>query len=160
MTKPRILALILFVSVALNIFALAVFAGPFWHHRAFVKHGPGSAQMAALSDETRAEVKEIWRGHRSEMRGIFKEMRAARRALTEALTATPYSEETVASAQAQLDAAMDRMRSIVNQSVRRSAAAMSDLERAAFFERGFYPGMIHPHQGHRGAPPPAEEMAP
>lgn len=161
MTKTRLLALILFASVALNIFALAVFAGPFWHHRAFVKHGPGGPQMAALSEETRGTVKDIWREHRSDMRATFKEMRSARRALTAALTAETYDPAAVEAAQNKLDAAMDSSRQIINRSVRMSAAAMSDEERAAFFERGFHPGMMRPpHRPHGDMPPPPEGMAP
>ncbi len=155
MSRNRLLAIALFVSVAVNIFAVAVFLGPVMHRggmmgpRDGMHHGLGPRQLEHLSDESRDQVRDIWRDSRRALHREFRAMIAARRALTAALTAPSYDENAVIAAQQQVDQAMDRVRALTNQAVLDSARILSDHEREEFFEYGFFPDRPPHRRGER-----------
>ncbi|MEN8722535.1 MAG: periplasmic heavy metal sensor [Alphaproteobacteria bacterium] len=155
MTRNRLLALALFVSVAVNIFAASVFLGPAFRQgpslgpmtgerylgshgeRHGERHGLDLHQLEHLSDASQQKVRAIWRDSRRDLHREFRASIKARRGLTEALTAETYDAQAVMAAQAALDAAMGRVRALTNQAVLDSASVLSDEEREEFFKRGF-----------------------
>ncbi len=155
MTRDRLLSIALFISVAVNIFAVAVFLGPVFHHgptgpdgpgRGF-GHGLGKYQLEGLSETSQDNVRAIWRDSRRDLYRQFRESAKARKALTAALTAETYDEQAVIDAQLALDQAMDRVRALTNKAVLDSAGVLTNEERAAFFAFGFHPDR---HGGPKG----------
>lgn len=156
MTRTKIMAMALFASLALNVFAGAALLRPVFgppHHRGH--HGPDKAQMEALSDETRTAMRALWDQNRDGMRVQFRAIREARRDVAAALTAKTFDEQAVRDAQAKLDGASARSRALINQSVIESARLMSDEERKAFFERGLHRYRFGKGGHHRPPPPDA-----
>ena len=118
MTRNRLLALALFVSVAVNIFAASVFLGPAFRQgpslgpmtgerylgshgeRHGERHGLDLHQLEHLSDASQQKVRAIWRDSRRDLHREFRASIKARRGLTEALTAETYDAQAVMAAQA------------------------------------------------------------
>ncbi|MGB1089046.1 MAG: periplasmic heavy metal sensor, partial [Alphaproteobacteria bacterium] len=125
------------------------------------RHHLMQEQLATLSPETRGKVEDIWRTHHRALRGSFREMRKARRALTQALTADSYDPQIVADAMADMDEALATPRRHLAEAVLQSAAVMTDEERKAFFEQGLK-GRGHKPHGHKPhhGPPPHDGTAP
>ncbi len=152
MTASRLFAIALFVSVAVNILLAAALFSPHMrggHHGPGARHALMDEQLATLSDDTRPKVEAIWKSHHQELRGSFREMRQARRALKQALTADTYDAAAVEAAMQKMDAALALPRQHLAEAIQESAAVMNDAERQAFFERGLKM-MRPPHHGPRG----------
>lgn len=152
MTKTRLLSIALFVSVAVNVFAIAVFLTPVFHHRGDGMHVPrfGAAMMADLSPDTRTAVHDLWHEARGDMRAQIRQMRQARRQLTMVLTADDYDDEAVKAAQQAVAIQMDQMRSLTDEKVRAMAQLLTDEERQTLFKRGLkghWGGFRPPHHG-------------
>lgn len=62
-----------------------------------------------LSGEEREKLKAVMRENRSELRPLFRDMRQARQALSEAIAADPYDPEAAKAAFAELRAGMDAL---------------------------------------------------
>jgi periplasmic protein CpxP/Spy len=75
--------------------------GP-WGHGGFGRRGPGGPmgdlgllRGLDLTEDQRAQVRQIMQGHRDEFRAVSERLQAAHRAQQDAVTATPFDENAV-----------------------------------------------------------------
>lgn len=75
--------------------------GP-WGHGRFGRGGPGGPmgefgvlRGLDLTDDQRAQVRQVMQNHRDEFRAVGERLRAAERAQQDAITATPFDEQAV-----------------------------------------------------------------
>ena len=101
--RTRTLVVVLFLSVALNLFFAGVMAGRWnWHwlddHFGNRKPGATSWTPHLFSDMATPAIEALWQKHKEESRPLRDAMREARHAIHQALVAQPFDSATYASA--------------------------------------------------------------
>lgn len=127
--------LLLAISAALNLFLLGAVTVHLSHHAGFREgaHPRGPAPSAegphlwremvhVLGGPHDPRVQRLWGERRGELRQVRKDARAAREALSDALTREPFDEKA-------LEAALDQMHALTSQTQLRAQSALLSLAR-------------------------------
>jgi len=117
-TRPvrKWLGPVLLISLAVNLFLVGIFAVGFLRQSHHGRDGHSMAlglphQVVAryLTEEERQTLRATMRENRSTFQPLFKDLRAARLALSEAVAADPYDPEAAKEAFAAMRAGMDAL---------------------------------------------------
>ena len=129
-------AIVLFSSLALNLFIGGVFVS----HWAF--HGHDVARSHAfglrgasrhMDEDTRAAMRRMWSGHADEMRPLWQAMRQARQETIEAIGAEPFDKAALKTALAKSLAASTASQEAFHAALIESAAELTSRQRRSLF---------------------------
>ena len=114
-TRARTLALVLFASIALNLFLAGIMVGRFdrWHGGPKGPgHGPSMTRMIekALGDSLTPELRERLTAHSEAMRETRRTTREKRDAIRDALLQEPFDKTAYLEALKSMNEVFDRMR--------------------------------------------------
>ncbi|MEX0759350.1 MAG: periplasmic heavy metal sensor [Tistlia sp.] len=138
MSRSKLLAAALAVSVALNLFAGGAFLSS--HLFAPSHHGGWAAKREAvqvLPDPERERIDAIWERGRDAVREELRGMRDARRRYREALTAESFDPAKAQAAFEQLYAHKEQLRVSMEAKILEIAAGLPPEQRRAYFEAFF-----------------------
>lgn len=137
----RLLAVALFVSVALNLLVVGVIAGAFWARG----DGPGFRPVLidiglgpytrALSEADRATLRDAWQRRGPDLQTLRGARGADRAALLEALRAQPFDPAAVEAAFARQLSRQAGQQQLARTLLTERISAMSPAERAAYADR-------------------------
>ncbi|MFI4988524.1 MAG: periplasmic heavy metal sensor, partial [Alphaproteobacteria bacterium] len=104
-TKAWLLQLVLFVSLAINLFVAGYFVARLWeHHRPDGPPGPmmlAERLAAPLNEKDRELLLSAWKANQPKLAGLNAELQAARRNVRAKLTAEPFDRAALAAAMAE-----------------------------------------------------------
>jgi uncharacterized membrane protein len=158
-TKSRLFAFILLGSLALNFFLGGLLVGkhfgPFSESRPF--HPPPMGPklhwlIQSLPAESQAKVRPLLQTHRQHIRPQMRQMRQARRAVHQQLTASDFNAQALAEALTALRQTMMRAREKMHSLLVEIASQLDEKERQQLSEA--MPKRPHRHKGHFRGPPP------
>ena len=156
MRLSRRLALVLAVSLGLNLFLGGMLASQWLFHGApFAAHprgahppGPFDREAArnALDEDYRAVVDEIWERNRPSLRQSVRGLREGREAVRRELLADPFDPAALAQAHEALAQRMQTMRGVMEAHVIEIAQALPADQRRRYFEASMRrrPGLAAP----------------
>ena len=154
MTRQTALLVALLLSVAVNLLVAGVFIG---RHGAGAREAPPAAWAAReLPAEARLLVRERMRDQIESVRPLRLELREARLAIREAITAENYDPQALKDALARLRAIDGRYKGLLHDSVAEIAAELPREQRIALLRaamRRNEPGGPPPGKGGPGGPP-------
>jgi Spy/CpxP family protein refolding chaperone len=113
-TRTKTLSVVLFVSLAFNLFWAGTMVGRWgWHggdHGEVGRHFGAKFWLGrALGDEAAPKVEKMWEAHRTKMKPLREESKQARAKIHATLAATPFDSDAYAEA---LAASLDRRMAI------------------------------------------------
>ncbi len=160
--KSRRWAIALMASLALNLFLGGVFAASWRAHddaRDTVAPNPMAVLWAreSLGEPARATLRRIWAKHGAEVRPLVRQMRAARRQVSDQLAADDFDPEALARALADLRAKTQVSQSAMHAAMVELAADLTAEERRHLAKAGMHRHGRHRHDYPRPNPPPAPE---
>ena len=133
------LAVTLAVSVALNLALIGFLAGRFLAPDApLMRLDPGLQMLQAVRhfpEQRREALRPLVKGERGEWLRGLRDIRAAQRAVNDALRAEPFSPEALTDALARFRGALDRGQAEGHKRLVRLAAELTPAERAELAER-------------------------
>jgi len=116
-TRTRVLALLLFLSVALNLFVAGMVVGQWDRWDGFKGHdGPRHGKSMSkvikhvLGDDLPPEMRDLLKQHEEAMRENFEESRESRREIRDVLVREPFDRDAYLEALDRMNAVHDRMR--------------------------------------------------
>ncbi|MEQ8334185.1 periplasmic heavy metal sensor [Nisaea sp.] len=114
-TRTRVLALLLFASVSINLFVAGMVVGRWdrWHDGPpGQRHGHSMSRMIerTLGDTLSPEIRDRLRAHSEKMRGTHGAMRENRETVREILLREPFDRNAYLEALDSMNAVFDRMR--------------------------------------------------
>lgn len=114
-TRTRVLALLLFVSVSMNLFVAGMFAGRWdrWHYGSRdERQGHSISRMIekTLGDTLSSEIRERLRAHSEKMRDTRRAMRENRETVRRTLLLEPFDKAAYLEALDNMNAVFDQMR--------------------------------------------------
>ena len=139
-TAPRWMWITLISSIAVNLLIVGVVAGTAWswrHGAHWGRHGfggPMSSYLRTLPDERRAEFRKSIRTHFSEMKPLWKSVRAARNNVAESLKTDPFNPEGFENAMEKLRQAEFDARKAMTPVLSEIAAKLTHEERQKFLK--------------------------
>lgn len=164
MRTPRRLALILAISLGLNLFLGGIVATHvFWRGEQWRMGSPGGAKMsrhmfhrraaaATLEGEHRRMADDIWQRGRDGHHRYFKAMRQSREDIRRLLIADEFDRNALATAYVSLNQQLSSARSGLGETIAQIAERLPPDARKRYFEAGFRKS----DRRHFRRPPPHE----
>ncbi len=142
MRIQRRLSIVLFVSLAINLILIGMLA-TFWLKGDLArKHArwhrfDRDAAMAAISEDSRRAVEEVWQQHRGALREHWKERRAMRQQMREMLLSDQFDKAAYITLNEKMNAQSLRARARLHNAIAETAARLPAAERRRYFEEGY-----------------------
>ncbi len=142
MAKSRLLVIALLISLGIN-FAIGGFMVARWiyhdgprGHSASLTFNRWEA-MKTLPEEQRADIHELWKDNKPEIRENFRAYRKARRHISKLLAEDPLDKAAIDAAYKVLVDRKSRIETLLYGTMIRTAEALPPEQRKIFFQQGF-----------------------